>query len=533
MSECRYRLSTIVDPLADKLGTPQGVESVSETIIKTEGISKDFGPVRVLFDIDLDLQKGGVHAIVGENGAGKSTLMKILSGYLQPSEGTITLAGNPVTIPNSDVGEQLGVVLIHQEFNLAEHLTVEENIFLGRELRRGFLLDKKTMRARSRDALSELEVDIDPDIRVQNLSLSHKQMVEIAKALSRNARVLIMDEPTAVLTPSETEVLFKLIRKLQAQGVTVIYISHKLDEVKAIADRVTVLRDGQLITTQDASELSQDQMASLMVGRELKDMYPDKGEVSESEVVLEAEHITVPGWVHDASFELRKGEILGFAGLIGAGRTELMEGLLGLRPRTGGTLFLHGKPVQFGDLKDATRHKVVYLSEDRKGKGLITSMQLRPNVTLLALEKYCRPLIDRKLEQNALEQAVDTFDIRVGNLDAHADTLSGGNQQKLVLAKIMDIDPDFIILDEPTRGIDVGTKRQLYFFIHELVDAGKSCILISSELPEVIGLSHRVVVMRLGVITGVLEGNDINEEEIVRYATGLKGKGVPSRATRA
>ena len=513
-------------PVSETLGLEPS--TLEPPILETQNLSKDFGPVRVLHDVSFSLQAGEVHALIGENGAGKSTLMKILSGYLPPSEGELRLFGKPVHFRNSSEAESLGVVLIHQEFNLADDLTVEENIFLGREKRRGLFLDRRAMVAEARNVLEELRTPVDPRARVRGLSVSQKQMVEIAKAVSRDVRLLIMDEPTDVLTGRETEVLFDLIRRLQENGVTVVYISHKLGEVSAVADRVTVLRDGHLITTKPSSRLSQDEMASLMVGRELSDMYPPKRPLTDEaaeEVVFSAKNVTVPGHVENASFELRRGEILGFAGLVGAGRTELFEGLLGLRPRSSGTVTRNGEPVDIKNLRDATALGIAYLSEDRKGKGLITSMRLRPNVTLLALRKYARPFIDTKQETAALEGAVDEFDIRVPRLEARADTLSGGNQQKLVLAKIMDIDPDIIILDEPTRGIDVGTKRQIYLFIQTLTKSGKSCIVISSELPELIGLCHRVVVMRSGRVGGILEGRDINEDEIVRYATGLKGVG--------
>jgi len=486
--------------------------------------------VRVLSDVSFTLQRGEVHAFLGENGAGKSTLMKILGGYLAPSEGTLFMAGEPVHFSRSSEAEAKGVVLIHQEFNLAEDLTVEENIFLGVERHRGPFLNQREMIARARELLAELETPIDPRTKVKRLSVSQKQMVEIAKAVSRNAEVLIMDEPTDVLTGSETRILFRLIRRLKEQGVTVVYISHKLDEVEEISDRVTVLRDGKLITTRPTRELTQDQMASLMVGRELSDMYPQKRPVPGDEVVFAARNVTVLGWAEDVSFELRKGEILGFAGLVGAGRTELMEGILGLRRRTSGTLYRNGQPVAIKRLQDAIALGVAYVSEDRKGKGLVTDMPLRPNLTLLSLEKYAHPLLDPKEEMEALKRAVKAFDIRVPSLTVKASALSGGNQQKLVLAKVMEVDPEILILDEPTRGIDVGTKRQIYFFIQELTQKGKSCILISSELPEVIGLCHRAVVMRSGRVTGILGAEELNEETIVRYATGLKGTPHAARA---
>jgi ribose transport system ATP-binding protein len=358
-------------------------------------------------------------------------------------------------------------------------------------------------------------------------------MVEIAKAVSRDARVLIMDEPTAVLTRTETDVLFRLIRRLKAQGVTVVYISHKLDEVAEISDRVTVLRDGVLIETRPTEGTTQDAMATLMVGRELSDLFPPKHPPpANAPVVLDVAHVSAPGWVSDASFDLKRGEILGFAGLIGAGRTELMEAVLGLRRRTSGTIRRDGKDLRIRDMADAVAAGIVYLTEDRKGKGLLLDKQLRPNLTLMALERYgrFRFLLDEAREEQALRRAADEFDIRAKRLDALAGNLSGGNQQKLLLARTMQVDPEIIIIDEPTRGIDIGTKSQIYHFIHDLIAQGKSCIVISSELQEIVGLAHRVVVMRQGRITGTLTGDEINEHEIVRYATGLKQREVASDA---
>ncbi|WP_207458353.1 sugar ABC transporter ATP-binding protein [Azospirillum sp. SYSU D00513] len=506
---------------------------MSQPVLGAEGVAKSFGPVQVLFGVDFDVRPGEVHALMGENGAGKSTLMKILGGYQPPTAGTIRVNGQPVQFSGSGDAEALGIVLIHQEFNLAETMTVEENISLGREVRRGLFLDKKAMRERARAALAELNCPVDPNARVSGLAVSERQMVEIAKAVSRDVRVLIMDEPTAVLTGAETEVLFRLIRRLTAQGVGVVYISHKLDEVKAISDRVTVLRDGRHIATRPAAELSQDDIAQLMVGRDLSDMFPPKRELApDAPVVLEVEGLTVPGWVENASFRLRRGEILGFAGLVGAGRSELIEGMLSLRHRTAGTIRRDGKPVRIRNVGDAAAHGIAYLTEDRKGKGLLVGKGLRPNLTLLALDRYGRFFIDERKEATVLERAVEEFDIRVKSMDALVGSLSGGNQQKLLLAKTMQVEPSILIVDEPTRGIDIGTKRQIYLFLHDLARRGASIIVISSEMPEIIGLSHRVVVMRSGVVTGTLSGDAIEEAEIVRYATGLKGgtKGVSNDA---
>src|SRR5690606_2780635 len=377
---------------------------------------------------------------------------------------------------------------------------------------------------RTAQLLAQLDTHVDPRARVADLSVSDKQMVEIAKAVSREVRVLFMDEPTDVLTGAETEVLFGLIRRLTAEGVAVVYVSHKLDEVMTIADRVTILRDGHHIATKDIGTTSEHEMARLMVGRELADMYPPKEIRPDAPVVLEVRDFQVPGSVVSASFDVRQGEVLAFAGLVGAGRTELFEGLLGLRPGPG-TVRLRGQPLRLRHPEAAKQAGIAYLTEDRKGKGLMTEMRLRPNLTLQALERYARPFLDEAAERAALETAQHEFDIRAARLDVLAGTLSGGNQQKLVLAKIMLTTPDIVILDEPTRGIDVGTKREIYFYIAELARQGKAVVVISSELPEVIGLAHRAVVMRSGRITGVLDPARMTEEEIVQYATGLKDEG--------
>jgi ribose transport system ATP-binding protein len=488
-----------------------------------EAITRDFGPVRVLHDVSLSLAPGEVHALIGENGAGKSTLMKILCGYQPPTSGRVMLNGAPVSFIDSAEAEAAGVVLIHQEFNLAEQLTVEANIFLGREVRQGALLDKRAMRARAAELLGELETPLDPRQLVSGLSVPQKQMVEIAKALARNARVLVMDEPTAVLTARESEVLFRQIARLKAQGVAILYTSHKLEEVKAIADTVTVLRDGREVVTTPTTSLSVDQMATQMVGRDVSDLFPPKSVLPANHpLVLKVERLSVPGRVFDASFTLRRGEVLGFAGLVGSGRTELMEGLVGLRQATG-QIEVNGKPVRIRSLRDASRLGLAYLTEDRKGAGLLLDKPMRPNLTLLGLDRFTGVLINEKGEEAALDQAIKEFDIR-GSRTVPVGNLSGGNQQKLLLAKTMLVSPEIVIIDEPTRGIDIGTKQQIYQFIDRLARSGKSVIVISSEMAEVIGLCHRIMVMKAGRIVGELEGESIGEEQIVRHAMGIEGK---------
>jgi len=348
--------------------------------------------------------------------------------------------------------------------------------------------------------------------------------VEIAKAVRKEARIIIMDEPTSSLTQDEVKVLFDLIERLKQEQVGIIFISHKLDEVKEVADRVTVLRDGKQVTTEQSNNLSEAEMANLMVGRELEDMYPDKADVTKENIIFEVKNLTVPGFVDSASFQLKENEILGFAGLVGAGRTELLEGAVGLRDKTSGEIYKRDELIIIENYLDAIKNNIAYLSEDRKGKTLLTDKKTIFNLTLLALKKFASPFIDHEKELNAYKEAEDQFEIQAPQTDMLVSKLSGGNQQKLGVAKLMEIEPEIIIFDEPTRGIDVGTKQQMYSFIKELtVERGKSCIVISSELQEIIGLCHRVVVMCDGRITGILEEKNMNEETIMQYATGLKG----------
>nr|WP_026198409.1 sugar ABC transporter ATP-binding protein [Wenxinia marina] len=493
---------------------------MSQPRLALRSVDRSFGPVQVLHGIDIDLRPGEVHALIGENGAGKSTAMKIMTGYLAPTGGTVELDGKPVRFGSSETAEAQGVVLIHQEFNLAEQLTVEENVFLGRELRRGLFLDKAAMRRKTAGWLSELRCRVAPTDRVSDISNPDKQLVEIAKALGRDAKVIVMDEPTAVLTNSEAEALFEQIDRLRSEGAAILFTSHKLDEVKRISDRITVMRDGVVVTTKPTSEMSEDQMAEAMVGRELKDLYPvRRGALSETPA-LQVEGLTVPGHAEDVSFTLRQGEILGIAGLIGSGRTEAMEGLVGLRRHTG-RVRIGGQDATIRTPKEAQELGLVYLTEDRKSRGLVLNMGLRENLTLTSLRQFAKPLLDRRAEEEALTKAIRDFDIRTPARDTLAKNLSGGNQQKLLIAKTMLAEPKIVIIDEPTRGIDIGTKQQIYDFIHRLAAEGTSVIVISSELPEVIGLSDRVLVMRRGRMAGEVAGADKTEDAIVRLAMGL------------
>jgi len=497
----------------------------SQIVLAANRISKSFSGVQVLFSVNFELRKGEIHALMGENGAGKSTLVKILSGFEQPTAGEILLDGKPVKLPANGAAEALGIVIIHQEFNLAEHLTVTESLFLGREVTRFGVLDRTFMQAETRKALDTLGSHVDENALISSLAVADKQMVEIAKAISRDARIIFMDEPTAVLSREETRILFEQVRKLRDRGTSFVFVSHKLDEVMELTDRVTVLRDGQWIKTAPTSILDGEAIAQLMVGRELSSLYPAKREPDVDEkVVLSVRNITT-GFVKNASFEIRRGEILGFSGLVGSGRTELMEAVVGLRPRHSGEVFVRGEPMPSGDVHAANRVGLAYMTKDRKGKGLLLASGLTANLTLQSLGQHSKyGYLDPGSESEALARAKRRFDIRVRDANVVAGRMSGGNQQKLLLAKVMETEPEIIIIDEPTRGIDVGTKQQIYHFISALAREGKSIIVVSSELPEVIGLCTRIAVMREGRIVGLLEGDEISEQEIMRYAAGLKTK---------
>ncbi|RIY00076.1 sugar ABC transporter ATP-binding protein [Aureimonas flava] len=501
-------------------GSGQGAGRGAPVAIAAEGVSKSFGPVEVLSDVGFELRAGEVHAIIGENGAGKSTLMKILAGHLRPSGGRLLLKGEPVRFSGPAEAERRGVVLVHQEILLAPDLTVAQNIHLGRELRRGLVLDDRAMDASAAAALAGLGASIDPRARVGALSIAQRQLVQIARALLVPHDVVIFDEPTASLTPHETESLLRVIAAIRARGVGVLYISHRLPEVERLADRVTVLRDGRRVATREAGELRPADMARLMVGRDVAKLYPDRVPPPVGAPILRVEAMRVPGHVRSAAFAVSRGEILGFAGLVGAGRTELMEGVLGLRPAEG-RVFLDGAPVRFRDARDSLDAGIVYLSEDRKGKGLLLGQTLRTNLTLAALDRFASgPLLRPAREDAALTRAIGDFDIRARRRDLLAGQLSGGNQQKLLLAKMMLLDPRVVVVDEPTRGIDIGTKQQIYRFLAGLAGEGRAVIVISSEMPELIGLCDRILVMREGALAGELSGEAMTERNMVMLATG-------------
>jgi ribose transport system ATP-binding protein len=492
------------------------------TLLRTKAIQKSFGPVEVLKEIDLAVSPGEVTALVGENGAGKSTLMKIIAGYEQPSSGHLLIDGSEAFFDSNVDAEAAGIVLVHQEFCLIPDLTVAENIFLGYEPTRRRAVDYATMEKRAAALLDELGSSIHPRTLLSKLAVSDWQMIEIAKALSRRPRLLIMDEPTAVLGHYEADRLFERVDRFRKDGGSVIFTSHKLDEVKRLADQTAILRDGRIVKVAPTSSLTEDEMASLMVGRPLSDLYPPKHPASTQPTVLAVRDLDVPGYVEGASFDLKQGEILGFSGLVGSGRTELFEGLFGLRPAHCKSFFFKGLGRHLPKPREAYQMGMAYLTEDRKGRGLLLEKSLGENLTLLKGALASDTVIDLQEERVELTRAISTYEIKAPKPSARVSTLSGGNQQKLLIAKTLLAEPDVIVFDEPTRGIDIGTKQQIYCLIQSLAAAGKACVVISSEMQEVIGLSHRVMIMRQGRIVGEVAGHTMTEDEIVRYAVGLK-----------
>lgn len=496
---------------------------MAEALVKTENIAKEFSGVRVLNDINVDIERGEIFGLIGENGAGKSTFIKIINGIYQPTEGRFFFEGEKVKKMNPFRAKKLGISTIPQEFNLVDHLNVYENIFLGQEHKKNaLLLDQKMMKQLTRDLMEELEANISPEERIEEISVAQKQMVEIAKAIAYESKLLIMDEPTTVLTSNEIEVLFSLMRDLSDRGVTIVYISHKLREVNKICDRVMVLRDGEFASLKPTNEVTEREMANMMVGRELNQMFPEMTTPRE-EPVLEVKGLSNDGLVTNANFHLKKGEILGFAGLVGAGRTELAETIIGIRKQTEGEILIKGEEKEISSPRRAVNNGIAYLPEDRQATGIITNFEVPKNITLISLKKYIQNfLISQKRERESTRKYIDEFNIQVPSINARLETLSGGNQQKVSLVKSLDTEPEIFIFDEPTRGIDVSAKMDIFNFINELVESGISVIFISSELEEIIGMSNRVAVMREGKVSGILEGNEITEEKIMYHATGLE-----------
>ena len=495
-------------------------------ILEVRNIDKEFPGVRALKSVSLAFRAGEVHGLVGENGAGKSTLMRIMAGAEHPTRGEMLLAGERVSWRGAGgvaKAQRAGIAMIHQELNLVDELSVAENIFLGRESSiAGFVRTGKVRQAAAH-LLRQVGSRIDPKALVRDLSVAQRQLVEIAKAVSCRARVLIMDEPTAVLTSSETESLFRLIGRLRQTGVTIIYISHILPEILRICDRLTVMRDGAVVRTLENAQVMQAterQVASLMVGRAMAEYFP--GRIAPSgEVVLEVRDLSSEPWVHHASLTIRRGEILGIAGLVGAGRTELAETIAGLRQPTGGEILLHGVPVKVHCSRQAVKNGIAYLSEDRKGKGLSLPMSTSDNIVMVSLKRYSAGLLRIRKQHQAAQANVKRLRIRVADVRDPVANLSGGNQQKVALAKWLEINPRVLILDEPTRGVDIGAKEEIYKLIQRLAADGMACLMISSELNELLGMCHRIAVMREGRIVATVDGGLATEESLMGLAAGV------------
>ncbi|MBI5961891.1 MAG: sugar ABC transporter ATP-binding protein [Chloroflexi bacterium] len=488
-----------------------------------EGIYKSFPGVQALSDVRFELRHGEVHALVGENGAGKSTLMKILGGIYHKDAGRVILEGREVEITSPGMAQHLGISIIHQELNLMPHLTVAQNIFIGREPRAKvpFVVDDNATNEKAMRLFELMNLRLDPTVKVADLTVAKQQMVEIAKALSFNAKILVMDEPTAALTDREIDELFAIIRQLREKGVGVVHISHRLEELKQISDRVTVMRDGKYIDTLMTSEAKVDQIISLMVGRTIYESTPELPENPNQEVALEVRNLSRGKVLRDVSFDLKTGEILGFAGLIGAGRTEVARAIFGADAYETGEILIKGKPVHIKSPGDAVMHGIGYLSEDRKRYGLTLGMDVKENVAMAAMKKFLRwaGWMDFKKTVLRGQEMVKALNIKTPSLEQKVKFLSGGNQQKVVIGKWLTADTDILIFDEPTRGIDVGAKSEIYKLLNDLAHQGKSIIMISSELPEVLRMSHRVVVMCEGRVTGILNAGEATQETIMKYAT--------------
>lgn len=497
---------------------------MGKPLLQMKRISKSFPGVNALTNVQLDLHYGEVLALVGENGAGKSTLMKILTGIYEKDEGEIIFEGKPISPKNTKEAQELGISIIHQELNLMQDLTIAQNIFIGREPTTGFnfFLKEKELNERASKLFESLNINLNPETKISKLTVAKQQMVEIAKALSFNAKILIMDEPTAALTESEIETLFNIIRRLKENGVGIIYISHRMEELKVISERITVLRDGQYIDTLQTDKTDINEVVSLMVGRELF-IESKKRQIQEDSVnKLEVKNLT-NHYVKDINFELKKGEILGLAGLVGAGRTEVARAIFGADPIQRGEIYIDGKKVTIKQPSDAVKAGIGYLSEDRKRFGLMVNMNVSENIFISSINKYLKgPFVKESIIKKISEEYKEKLDIRTPSIFQKVNHLSGGNQQKIVIAKWLLRDSDILIFDEPTRGIDVGAKGEIYELLDQLAAEGKSIIMISSELPEILRMSHRIIVMCEGRITGELTSEEATQEKIMNYATTTK-----------
>lgn len=493
----------------------------SDIILEMRHIDMRFQGVHALNDVSLTLRRGEVHALVGENGAGKSTLMKILIGLYQPVSGEIVFKGRPVTFRSVMDTRKAGISMIFQEFNQVRHMTVMENIYLGREPRTKLgTVDFEKMFADSQKLLKSLGVDLDPRAYLRDLTVAKFQLIEIVKAVSYDAEIIIMDEPTSALSHAEIRYLLEMVEKLRSQGKTIVYISHKMEEIFSVCTGVTVLRDGHLIYSGNISDVTEPELIRMMVDRDISDLFP-KLESEIGEPVLEVRHLSRAGEFRDISFVLRRGEILGFAGLMGAGRTELMEAIMGVSRPDSGEILLHGKVIRNRIPSDAIGHRIVMVPEDRKRKGLVLKLSTRDNLLLSTIRKCTRRgVIRKKLEKEYVDRYAERLEIKMQNAGVPCATLSGGNQQKVAVAKALNADPEIIILDEPTRGIDVKTKADIHRLMSELARQGKAVIMVSSEMPEVLGMSDRVAVLHEGELMGILERSEATPDRVMALAIG-------------
>ncbi len=496
---------------------------MGEVLVLMEGIEKTFPGVHALSQCRFELRSGEVHALVGENGAGKSTLMKVLAGVYTKDAGKIIYRGQEVEVPNPRVAQHLGISIIHQELNLMGHLTVAQNIFIGREPRSkiSFFLDEAAINRKTEELFQTLHMKLDPRAKVSNLTVAKQQMVEIAKALSFNSQVLIMDEPTAALTEGEIADLFGIIRQLRDKGVGVVHISHRLEELKQISDRITVMRDGQYVGTANTEEVTIDKIINMMVGRTIFGGAPELPKTPSEEVILEVKHLNQGKLIKNVSFQLKKGEILGFAGLLGAGRTEVARAIFGADSIDSGEIYMHGKRVYIKSPGDAVRIGIGYLSEDRKRFGVNIGMDVENNIVMATFNRFLGFLgwVNNAGTRTTTEHYVQLLSIKTPSIQQKVKNLSGGNQQKVIVGKWLTADTEVLIFDEPTRGIDVGAKSEIYHLLNDLAAQGKGIIMISSELPEILRMSHRILVMCEGRLTGELRAGEADQEKIMTFAT--------------
>lgn len=493
---------------------------MGEPLLKVQHITKKFPGIVALDDVSIEFERGEVHAICGENGAGKSTLIKILTGAYTPTSGSIQWEGRTYESFEPKQAMNLGITAIYQEFNLVPSLSIAENVFFGRELRKGAFLDKAEMRRRTAQLAAEMDIQVDPSAKIKDLGVAYSQITEILKAISHEAKILIMDEPSAPLSNREIDAMFDIIRKLRDKGVTIVYISHRMDEIFEICDRVTVMRDGKYISTKRIEETDRHQLIADMVGRELGEDFVG-GAGPKDEVVLEVNGLTTDR-IKDVSFLLHKGEILGLGGLVGAGRTETARAIFAADPIRSGNLQVKGREVRFRQPRDAIAAGIALLTEDRKGQGLILGMSVRENGTFSIMKELTRGLfVDRKKQRERIERKKEELTIKTPHVEQKVKFLSGGNQQKVILAKWLLTYCDILIFDEPTRGIDVGAKQEIYNLMHRLTEEGKSIIMISSEMPELLGMSDRVLVMHEGRINGELAKEEFSQEAVLRIASGM------------